>query len=576
MAVLVQGLVGLGDHVFIFDVGGHIHHFVGDDLVDDAALLVVGLVHLAVGRLDKAVLIDPGIGRQVGDQTDVGAFRGLDGAHTAVVAVVDVADFEACAVTAQAAGAQGRQAALVGQLGQRVVLVHELGQGRRTEELLDGRHHRPDVDQGLGGQGSLVLALEGHALADDALHAGEADAELVLQQLSNRADSSVAQMVDVVNRADAVAQAAQVVDGGEDVVLDDVLWNQILCALLDHLAQLLIGVAAVQNLAQNREANLLVDADLLQLLLGVAGDVVEDVDHAVGDDLDGAVADLEEDGIDAGALDLLRLGAGEHLVRLRHHLAGAAVDDRLSNHMAGDAGGDAQLLVVFIASYAGHIVSSCIKEQAVQMALGAVHCRRLARTQLAVNLQQRLLGVVGAVLFDGCHNARVVAEKFQNLSVAGQAQRADEGGYRQLSVFIDADKEDVVGVGFIFQPGAAVRDNGGGIQFLTGFVAGDAVVNTRGTHQLGNDNALRTVDDEGAAGGHDREISHEDILLLDLARLLVQKACAHTQRCCVGSVALLALLNAVFRRFVKTVVDKVKHQIALIVRNLRNIFKYFL
>ncbi len=42
----------------------------------------------------KPVFIDPGIGGQIGDQADVGAFGGLDGAHTAIVAVVHVADLE--------------------------------------------------------------------------------------------------------------------------------------------------------------------------------------------------------------------------------------------------------------------------------------------------------------------------------------------------------------------------------------------------------------------------------------------------------------------------------------------------
>ena len=37
----------------------------------------------------------------------------------------------------------------------------------------------------------------------DALHAGEADAELVLQQLAHAAQAAVAQVVDVVGRADA-------------------------------------------------------------------------------------------------------------------------------------------------------------------------------------------------------------------------------------------------------------------------------------------------------------------------------------------------------------------------------------
>ena len=38
------------------------------------------LVHSAVGRLNEAVLVDAGIGGQVGDQADVGTFGGLDGA----------------------------------------------------------------------------------------------------------------------------------------------------------------------------------------------------------------------------------------------------------------------------------------------------------------------------------------------------------------------------------------------------------------------------------------------------------------------------------------------------------------
>ena len=49
-----------------------------------------------------------------------------------------------------------------------------------------------------------VQILNGHALPDDALQAGEADAELVLQQLAHAAQAAVAQVVDVVGGADAV------------------------------------------------------------------------------------------------------------------------------------------------------------------------------------------------------------------------------------------------------------------------------------------------------------------------------------------------------------------------------------
>ncbi len=76
--------------------------------------------------------------------------------------------------------------------------------GRGAEELLDGGDHRADVDEGLRGVTTSEI-LQGHALADDALHAGEADAELVLQQLAHAAQAAVAQMVDVIGGADAVA-----------------------------------------------------------------------------------------------------------------------------------------------------------------------------------------------------------------------------------------------------------------------------------------------------------------------------------------------------------------------------------
>ena len=144
----------------------------------------------------KPYSVDPGIGGQVGDQADVGAFRSLNGAQTAVVAVVDVSHVEGGTVTGQTAGAQGGDTALVGQLRQGVGLIHELAQGGGAEEFLDGGSNGADVDEGLGGDDIQIL--DGHALPDDALHTGEADAELVLEQLTHAAQAAVAQVVDVV------------------------------------------------------------------------------------------------------------------------------------------------------------------------------------------------------------------------------------------------------------------------------------------------------------------------------------------------------------------------------------------
>ncbi len=71
--------------------------------------------------------------------------------------------------------------------------------------------------------GDDVQILQGHALADTALHAAEADAELVLEQLAHAADAAVAEVVDIVRFADAVSKAVEVIDGGENIVVNNVL-----------------------------------------------------------------------------------------------------------------------------------------------------------------------------------------------------------------------------------------------------------------------------------------------------------------------------------------------------------------
>src|SRR5579864_5870574 len=93
------------------------------------------VVHTAEWALDEPELVDLGVRGEVADQTDVRTLGGLDRADTAVVAVVYVPDVEARALTREAARAERREPALVRQLGQRVVLVHELRQLARPEEL---------------------------------------------------------------------------------------------------------------------------------------------------------------------------------------------------------------------------------------------------------------------------------------------------------------------------------------------------------------------------------------------------------------------------------------------------------
>src|SRR5436190_6265350 len=190
LAVLVELRARLRDHVARLLDGVEV-----DDLVADLAVR-----DLPVRRLDEAELRDGGIRGEVADQADVRALRGLDRAHTAVVRRVDVAHLDRGPLTRQAAGAERREAAPVREARERVRLVHELRELRGAEELLQRRDDRPDVDDRLRGDG--VDVLRRHPLADDALHPVQADAERLLDQLADRAQPPVAEMLVLVEVVD--------------------------------------------------------------------------------------------------------------------------------------------------------------------------------------------------------------------------------------------------------------------------------------------------------------------------------------------------------------------------------------
>src|SRR5690606_22837984 len=98
-------------------------------------------------------------------------------------------------------------ATLVGDLGERVVLVHELRELAGTEELFHRRRNRLGVDQVLRHQAFAF----GHrqAFLDRTLYAHQADTELVLGHFANATNAAVTEVVDVVDDALAVTNIDQ-------------------------------------------------------------------------------------------------------------------------------------------------------------------------------------------------------------------------------------------------------------------------------------------------------------------------------------------------------------------------------
>ena len=198
------------------------------------------------------------------------------------MARVHVSDLEPGTLTRQTTGAERREAALVREPRERVRLVHELRQLRGAEELLDRRDHRPDVDERLRRDRLDVLGR--HALAHDALHAAEADAQLVLDELADRAHPAVAEVVDVVGEVAGVAvvQLHEVGDRREDVGLGE---REVAAATLD------VGVGDLEVEALQPEERVLlrellrhlVPADLrLVVALRVEEQVLEQRTRRVG------------------------------------------------------------------------------------------------------------------------------------------------------------------------------------------------------------------------------------------------------------------------------------------------------
>ncbi len=553
-AFVVHGRVRLGDHVLALLDRGEV-----DDLLGDLAVL-----DLAVRRLQEAVAVGAGVHRQRVDQADVRAFRGLDRADATVVRRMHVAHLEAGAFAGQAARAQRGDAALVRDLRQRVVLVHELRQLAGPEEFLDRGRHRLGVDQLLWHQ-ALALG-DGQTLLDRALDAHQAQTELVLGHLAHAADTSVAQVVDVVGAAVAVAQVDQDLEH-----IQDVLGRQhalALVGLATHAAielhpphggevvailreeqvgeQVLRGVLG-RRLARTHHA---VDLDLrLQLRLGRIQ--TQGVRHVRTMIVVVGVDGLQ--GLHALGAQLVQQFLGQRVVGAGDQLAGGLVDHALGQHAAQQVfvrhpqGVDAGLLD--LPDVAGGDAATRLDDDLV--AIGDVDHRGLAAHALGDQVQ------LAAILVEG---ELVEFEKGGQDLFGIHAQCAQQDRRRQLAATVDAHVYPVLGVELEVQPGTAVRNDAGVIEQLLRAALRLALVaveeHTRGTVQLRHDHAFGAIDDEGAVLGHERHFAHVDLLLLDLldhggARrgflVVDHEAQQHAQRRCIGHATDLAFLHVEHR-----------------------------
>ena len=394
-------------------------------------------------------------------------------------------------------------------------------------------------------------------------------------------------MVDIVHASHVVHQVDQVADRSEDVRAGQVLRAEIRNSAARLFLQPFHVVAELfLQFAQHGNACLFPHAAVGQV---IAEDILR-LERVVADDLHlVAVVEPDRDFVHARTLDRKGKVAVDDVALVCKHLAGQGADDGLARAAVGNPAVDRHFLVVLIPTHGGNVVTLGVEEIVMQQGLRRLFDRRFARAQFLVDFLDGFhadgRAVCGCqflalVALEGQRQSVVLAEllidllpRFQRLA-AFEGEGAEEHGQRNFSGFIDADSHHAVRVDLILQPRASVRDDRGCVGLFTRLVDLRGIVHSRGTDDLGNNDALRAVDDERTRFGHQREIAHENFVFFDLSRRLVGQADRDPQRRGKVDVSFLALLNRILRVFgVKGVVNEFDLEVAGKVPDRRNVMQ---
>ena len=211
--------------------------------------------------------------------------------------------------------------------------------------------------------------------------------------------------------------------------------------------------------------------------------------------------------------------------------------------------GKTEFLVQLVATDTSEVVPLRVAEQGVDQPSGRFDGGQLSRPQLAVQVEQCLVLGVGRVLFQGVGDELRAVEQGEDLLVGlCDAEGADERRHELATFAINPDPNRFLLVDVELEPGTTARDDLARIQIAVGcLVDADVVVDPGAANQLAYDNALGSVDDEGAVVGHHREVTEKDLLLFDLTGLAVEEPGGYEQRVRIVAIAVLGLFDCLCR-----------------------------
>ncbi len=361
-----------------------------------------------------------------------------------------------------------------------------------------------------------------HLFLDGALHTHQADAELVFEQFADGAHAAVAEVIDIVHRADVFAQLEEVANRRDEVRgierarlqrrLETQLDVELQTANLAEVVFARIEKHAVEERGRGLErrriarAKLAIDFDQ-GFAAGADGVLIE----RAGEDHTGIVA-IGEENVGTGDAGFGQRGPdfrGHGLVGLEQHFARLPVDQIAHgvgafevcqrNMRLRDLGFD-QFLVE-------RLGDAAVSGDEHFVVLGVFDLVR----KLVVHQAFREVPVELAIAHG---DALGLIERAQDFLIGLHAQRAQEDGAEEFPLAVDAHVKNVLRIVLEFHPGAAVGNN---LPEEVGAIIGRFVKDAGRAVQLADDYALGTIDDERAVLGHQRDIAEEDFLLLDVA-----------------------------------------------------------
>ena len=558
VAVFVQVGVRLSNNVVAFFDSRQVVNFIGNHTVG----------HFTIRGLKETVFVSLCVHGKGVDQTDVRTFRRFDWTYATVVRRVYVSNFEACAFTGQTAWAECGDTTFVRNLRQRVVLVHKLGQLAGTKELFHCCGNRLGVDHILRHQGIQIAQRQ--TLFNRTLYTYQANAELVFRHFANGTDTTVAEVVDIIDFAFTVTDIDELLHHFDDVVFAQDTGT------FDFVAQ----QRTVELHTTNRGQIVAVFGEeqvLKQAFSRFASRRLTRAHHAV--DFYQRAQTI------VGRVDAYRFRNVRTVVQI-------VGEQRFDTLVAGLAQFSqqiqAQLHVRRADQFAGRFVDVVFRSNFTRDVLNRnfdmfdivfFQLANVARSNTTAFLNVHFTvgfdieggGFTAQTLRYQLHLQLVVAnfkdhfleEQVKDL-LSGVIQRAQNDGCRQFTTTVDTNEQVVFRVEFEVQPGTAVRDDTCVIQDLTGGVGLTFVTvkeDARATVQLRNDNTLGTVDNKGTVVGHERDFAHVDFLFFDVFNgafrrfaLVDHQTQFYAQRCRISHATDLTFFN-IKNRFAQTVAD---------------------